>query len=215
MGASNLTPHYTVLSSSSLSSTVNECNSLSKVIASSLRILYTLQLEERSVGVLISLASLKSEMNSFCVKPDRLVLMFNNFHHCLSRSFRSCSSSLLGSLSSLVSGEVSGGLLGEGNISSITRASAILVFLLITASEKTALASAEAGCGGESRSESDCPQRLRTSGAWYELPLIACARPETRRSNPGQDEVPLLRDGGPIEVLGSTCSRDLGIELKW
>lgn len=46
------------------------------------------------------------------------------------------------------------------------------------------------------------------------VPLIACIQPETKRSNPKQDEVSLLRDGGPLEVLGSIRSRDFGIEVK-
>ncbi len=46
------------------------------------------------------------------------------------------------------------------------------------------------------------------------VPLITCIQPETKRSNPKQDEVSLLRDGGPLEVLGSIRSRDFGIEVK-
>jgi hypothetical protein len=54
----------------------------------------------------------------------------------------------------------------------------------------------------------------RGQGCGVQAPLIAWVRPEASRSNPGQDEVPLLGDGGPIEVLGSIRSRDLGIEVK-
>lgn len=46
------------------------------------------------------------------------------------------------------------------------------------------------------------------------LPLIMWTQPETGRSNPRQGEVPQPRDGGLQEVLGSTRSRDLGIEVK-
>ncbi len=46
------------------------------------------------------------------------------------------------------------------------------------------------------------------------VPQITWTLPEAERSNPGQDEVQQLLDGGPLEQLGSIRSRDLGIGVK-
>ncbi|GEM_PF-3067489 len=58
------------------------------------------------------------------------------------------------------------------------------------------------------------PAALWCERCGMKVPLITCIQPETKRSNPKQDEVSLLRDGGPLEVLGSIRSRDFGIEVK-
>ena len=56
--------------------------------------------------------------------------------------------------------------------------------------------------------------RFGGQGGGIKVPLIMCLQPEAGRSNPGQDEVPHQWDGGPLPVLSSTCSGDLGIEVK-
>lgn len=71
VGASDLAPHDTVLGASALGRTVDESDPLAEVIASSLRVLDALQLQERSVGVLVPLASLETEMNGLGVESAR------------------------------------------------------------------------------------------------------------------------------------------------
>lgn len=58
--------------------------------------------------------------------------------------------------------------------------------------------------------------RLRSlgKGDGNALPLITWIRPETDRSNPGQDEAPRQGGGSPLEFLSSTRFRDLGIGVK-
>ncbi len=46
------------------------------------------------------------------------------------------------------------------------------------------------------------------------MPEITRLRPEASRSNPGQDEVWRKLDGGPLPLLETTHSGDLGLGVK-
>ena len=70
VSASNLAPHDTVLGTSALSGTVDESNTFSEVIASSIDVADSLQLQKRGVGVLVPLAPLESKMNCLSVESE-------------------------------------------------------------------------------------------------------------------------------------------------
>lgn len=65
-----------------------------------------------------------------------------------------------------------------------------------------------------SRSESEKTVAGNSMGLDMKVSEITGVIPETSRSNPGQVEVWRKLDGGPIPVLGTNCSGDLGLGVK-
>lgn len=65
-----------------------------------------------------------------------------------------------------------------------------------------------------SRSESDKTVARKSMGRDMKVSEITGIRPEASRSNPGQGEVWRKLDGGPIPVLETNRSGDLGLGVK-
>lgn len=65
-----------------------------------------------------------------------------------------------------------------------------------------------------SRSESDKTVACKSMGRDMKVSEITGIRPEASRSNPGQGEVWRKLDGGPIPVLETNRSGDLGLGVK-
>lgn len=71
VGASDLAPHNSVLSTSTLGRTVDESNTFAEVVMSGINILHAFQLQKRDVGVLVPLAPLETKMNGLGVKSGK------------------------------------------------------------------------------------------------------------------------------------------------
>ena len=65
-----------------------------------------------------------------------------------------------------------------------------------------------------SRSESEKTVPSNSMGLGMKVPEITGIRPEASRSNPGQVEVWRKPDGGPLPMLGTNHSGDLGLGVK-
>jgi len=51
-------------------------------------------------------------------------------------------------------------------------------------------------------------------GQGMKVPEVTGIRPEASRSNPGQDEVRRKLDGGPLPLIETIFSGDLGLGVK-